>query len=345
MSEPDWWRYLPKHCARYHTWKPACTEFTQKSKPRLIKYFTLCGDSAVDVFMFERLGILSRNAVGRIQNIVICEEDENKLDDIEKYVKPPTPVINCELGKVLTFQDSPETEHIQPLDKRKLTLEERKIERIKRFQPILMDLFPFDIINFDPCRSLLNTESEDTKNLLPGLMKIFEIQRELGKNQFILILTIPLGNGSPLGSVSPSVESEFQSDFKNNIDNQSGIKVAIGNKFATINYDEIDEMARISLSIAKTIILKHTKDYWNCEHKGIDIYENNRGNKYLSSVILFIRKDNGLFDDTNYIEEIKRVILEYPAFYSYERSSNDEVVDGDLKAIKEFAESIWSEFD
>jgi len=338
MSEPNWWIYKPKHCARFYTWRPACREFASNSTNE-IKYFTLCGVDAVDVFMLEEMGILNRNRNQRIQNITICEMCWIKITEIEKTLKPPLgpPILYGEIGELLTSVEDENIESAIPRERD--TIAQRKAAREKRSRKDLMRAFPFDIINFDPCASLLDVDHHPT--LRPGLEKVFEIQRDFGKRSFLLILTTPISHSnSRVSHISESIGSEFHSDYEANIENHEEIRNEIQRKFGTLEYDGIEEKSRIAISIAKSIILKNAKDDWICEHKGVDIYENNHHHQYLSSVILFTRRENGLFDGDNYLDEVTRVIREYPAYYSLNASENDEAVAKDLGELRAYAEEV-----
>jgi hypothetical protein len=296
--------------------------------------------------MLEKMGILNRNRNQRIQNITICEMCWIKIAEIEKSLKPPLgpPILYGEIGKLLTADEDGGESDETTIPRERDTLAQRKAARQRRARSDLMRAFPFDIINFDPCASLLDVDHHPT--LLPGLQKVFEIQRDLGKDRFLLMLTTPiLHSNSSVSHISDTIETEFQTDYEANIENHEDIRDEIHHKFGSLEFDKIEEKSRIAISIAKSIVLKNTKDDWICEHKGIDIYENGAGNLFLSSVILLTRKDNGLFDNDDYVNEVKRVIRDYPTFYSFAVADADQDVASDLADLKAYADKVKASYD
>lgn len=273
----------------------------------------------------------------------------DKITEIEKTLKPPLgpPILYGEIGKLLTTDEDESIESAIPRERD--TIAQRKAAREKRSRKDLMRAFPFDIINFDPCASFMDSDKKPT--LLPGLKKVFELQRDHGKSRFLLILTTPIfykkdkDTNAPRFAVSEEIESEFHSDYLSNIDSHEEIKDKIQDKFNTLEYDSIEEKSRIAISIAKSIILKNAKNDWICEHKGIDIYENDKGNEFLSSVILFTRRENGLFNGDNYLDEVTRVIREYPNFYSFVDAEADQDVARDLTELKAYADGVKASYD
>src|SRR4030042_4151713 len=101
-------QYDAKHCARYRGWLAATYEIVDIAGRGTIKYFTLCGKQAIDVFMFEKEGLLARDTQGRLLDVVICERDMADAAEIFSLVRPPLreALIIGSLGEVLASQES-----------------------------------------------------------------------------------------------------------------------------------------------------------------------------------------------------------------------------------------------
>ena len=100
-------KYQAKHCARYYGWLPESIKFKNNYKNKDIKYFTLCAPQAIDIFMFEKEGVLKRDKDLSLQNVIICEIDEHKASDIYNVVKPPymEAIFIGKLQELLLYED------------------------------------------------------------------------------------------------------------------------------------------------------------------------------------------------------------------------------------------------
>ncbi len=331
MSEPNWDTYHCKHCARLYGWLPASKEYLKLAKKTTIKYFTLCATQAIDVFMFEMEELLSRDKkTGTLPNVIICEGDPRKVSEIFKVVRPPIKeaIIIGKLQDVLTFEDDEYTRTtpystFEPeinYAKRKRLMLKQSFERLRQY-------FPFDIINFDPCDNLLNPDITENR-LCKALERIFELQHSTDK--FLLFIT------TPLFDIAAGSTKKLKEDYQNNVSKYPKIGKAMLSSVKTIDYDGIDENKRLAIGVAKSIVLRVARDKgWECEHKGIYIYDNESGNRFLNSVTLCTKVSSGP-SETSYVEDVIRIIKDMPTYYSYTQSSSDQSVKEHLKRVVEF---------
>lgn len=333
MSTPDWDNYVGKHCARLYGWLPAAREFRQGIKKATLKYFTLCDVQAIDIFMLEKEGILVRDANGRLPNVVICEEDARKIPEILQVVRPPLheAIVNASLEDVLTFEDddftltTPLNAWVRDKGKRRRLHTKRKYELLRLF-------FPFDIINFDPYNNLLDPGIGENR-IYHALERVFELQKTT--SEFLLFVT------TPLAEIHESTEQMFRADFHDNVSKYPEVKEGMEAFWGTVDYDKAEELKRVALSIAKSLVIPAARRAgWNCYHKGIYVYENQSGRKMLDLVLHCWQSSDGV-DDTLYLEDILRIIISgMPEYYPFNWSSSNSEVKEHLDSVVAFREDL-----
>lgn len=336
MSEPDWDTYHCKHCVRLYGWLPASKEYLEHARKANIKYFTLSATKAIDIFMFEREGLLARDKSGKLPNVVICEGTPGKVPEIFDVVRPPTKeaIIIGKLQEILTFEDDEYT-RITPLPTYSKDRKKRERLRLKRTFDRLRRFFPFDIINFDPCDNLLNPEIANNK-LYQALESVFDLQKSTTK--FLLFVT------TPIFGIAEGTKESFQRDFQHNIYKYPDINEALLSTTGTIEYDKLDDNKQMAFCVAKSIVMRAARNRgWNCVHKGIYIYENEHGNRFLNSVTLCTQA-SGEPSESSYVEDLVRIILDMPKYYSFSESSSNEQLKEHLNEIVRFREKSRQEY-
>jgi len=333
-NEIDWDKHYPKHCVRYYGWLPASKTLKELIKKKSIKFFTLCGKQALDIFMLELEGIILRDQKRNLPNVIICEKDEGAAAEILTLVRPPLKeaMLIGKLEEILTFQDTEETSGLSP-DEDVKDRKKRKISRTKALSKRAKEYFPFDIINFDTYKNLLyphkNNKLKQTLNI------IFELQKKT--NTFLLFITTPIYH------IHPDTESCIRNDFESNVSTYSDIRSALQSSFDTTVYDEIAEIKRIALGFAKSVVISVAKKDWNHKHRGIFVYDSYNNKKMLNSVVQFYKKDISP-DESSYIKDIIQIIEQMPKYYSWKKSrENQEVIDH-LDKVKKYRENIRNEY-
>ena len=85
----DWDSDVVKHYVRRQAWLPAAVAQAHacKSSGREPRYFTFCASDAIDVFLFLREGVLTRDPnTDRILNTYFCEKDEEEFNAISQLI-------------------------------------------------------------------------------------------------------------------------------------------------------------------------------------------------------------------------------------------------------------------
>lgn len=328
MSNPDWDTYYCKHCARFYGWLPAIQGYMKQTNKEIVTYFTLSDVQAIDVFMLEMEGILARDERNRLPNVIICEGEPSKIAAILEVVRPPVKeaIIPDKLQDLLTFEDDEYTKTISADERPKSRAIRKRLQTKQNFE-VLKKYLPFDIINFDPNDNLLNP-APSANRLYQAFKNMFELQKSA--DTFLLLVT------TPIHDIAPGSKEKFKYDFVANVDEYTEIRTALLTSLKTVDYDEIDETVRIAHGFAKSIVMSAARGKgWNCEHKGIYVYENEYGNEYLSSAIKCSNAGNTP-DESSYVADITSVINNMPNYYSYSGSLRDQAVKDHLGKIIEF---------
>ncbi len=329
----DWDNYYSKHCTRFYGWLPASKEFKKRKGDSKIKYLTLCDTNAIDIFMLEMEGVLQRDSNHTLTGVTICEMDENKLADIFKNVNPPLreSIVKGKIQQLLLFKDTPELQAMDP-DEDVRNREVRRKLNMRRDALSLQAGFPFDIINFDPCDSIINPNKE----MFLAFKKLFEFQRDI--DEFLIFSTTPVH----LDDVTNAL---FREDFKQNIENHEVIKIASEATLNTLEYDAIDDdNKKAAIGFAKALIAKLSiKNGFVSNQLGIYIYKSDNGTVMMSSVSLLSKAD-GRNPNEWYPSEIVKIIQEMPIVYEPEHAEANEEVKNHLTAVIERREQIQSQF-
>lgn len=336
MSNIDYDMHYPKHCVRYYGWLPASQEFKRLIRKRTLKFLTLCAKQAIDVFMLELEGIISRDHNGKLPDVIICEKEPKDATEIFRLVRPPLKeaILIGGFEKILTFQETEETVGLSP-DEDVKDYKIRRLLRIKRLSERAREYFPFDLINFDTTGNLLSPPRENNK-LFQSLNKIFELQKKI--NTFLLFIT------TPIYDIHSDTESCIRNDFESNVSTYGDISTALQSSFGTTAYDEIDERKRIALGFAKSVVISAAKrEEWNHKHWGIFVYESPNKKKMLNSVVQFYQADTSP-DESSYIEDVVRIIEHMPEYYSWEDSLENQEVKDHLERVKRYRENIRNEY-
>ena len=332
MNGLDWDIRYNKHYVRRDGWLPASKEYMEKTGKSVVKYFTLCDVQALDIFMLEMAGILPRDNNGRLPNVVICEGNISKVAQINRLVKPPLDeaIIPESLEDIITFEDDEYTRKT-PLRAFEKDRSKRKRLRLKERHERFKMFLPFDIINFDPCNSILE-QAIEVNRLYKALERIFELQKLT--NHFLLFVTTQISN------IHVSIEKKFQKDLEDNLDSYPELRQLVVKHLGKAEYKKIPEAYRMSICFVKSIIIQIAKKSgWYCEHKGIIVYENQDGTKMLASVA-FCTLAGSKKDESIYIDDLMGIIQGKVSYHSYADSLKDKSIKEDLKEIIDYREQV-----
>ncbi len=332
----DYDTHYAKHCARYYGWLPATKTYQEQIGSDTLKYFTLCARQAIDVFMFEREGLLNRDANGKLGNVVICEQEREHASEIFNLVRPPLEeaILVGPLEQILTFRDTPATKG-RSADEYVKDRELRRLLRLKGLSERAKAYFPFHIINFDPYGNLLSPDQEDNP-LYQALERVFELQK--GVDTFLLFVTTPIFH------VHSDTEARLKRDLESNASSHEDIRNALVSSFGTAEYDSIDRKTRVAIGFAKSLVMSAAKKSgWHHKHHGVFVYERGGGGKMVSSVVQF-SKELGSSNQTSYVDDVIRVIKNKPKYYSRQTSEKDTVVRKHLNKVTQYREKTRLEY-
>ncbi|MDB5119731.1 MAG: hypothetical protein JWN56_949 [Sphingobacteriales bacterium] len=329
----DWDNYYSKHCTRFYGWLPASKEFKERKGDSKIKYLTLCDTNAIDIFMLEMEGVLQRDANQTLTGVTICEMDESKLADIFKNVNPPLreSIVKGKIQQLLLFQDTPELQAMDP-DGDVRNIKIRRKLNMRRDAIRLQAGFPFDIINFDPCDSIMNPDKE----MFQALDKIYELQSDI--DEFLIFSTTPI-------HLNEAISKVFDDDFNKNIEDHEAIKIASEATLNTLSFAAIgDEHKKAAIGLGKTLIAKLSiKHGFVSNQLGIYIYKSDNGTPMMSAVTLLC-KANGQQTVDWYPNEIVKIIKEMPTVYEPDYAEGNDDVKNHLSSVIQRREEIQNQF-
>jgi len=170
---------LLKHAARCLLWLPEIQSL-RMSKRRFLKYFTLPGKWAWDIFFFEKNNILERRGRG-FPDVRFCD------NNTQSYVTAKR-LLGSTIGKKGNFED--------------LVLNNRKE---------FWDGFPFDVYNLDFCGTCFPTEQPPFSDTFEAVTKIIENHVSSNNFPFILLLTMK--------ALVSETRNEAKEELKENIEN------------------------------------------------------------------------------------------------------------------------------
>ena len=147
-----------KHAARKLIWLPEA-KYLKEKKRRYLKYFTLPGKLAFDIFFFEMNGILEHNERG-FPDVRFCDNNRVSYATAKKL-----------LGKTIGIRKNFED----------LVLNNRGI---------FWDNFPYDIYNLDFCGTCFPDEQPPFSDTFEAISKIIEEHTHQNSFPFDIFLTM-----------------------------------------------------------------------------------------------------------------------------------------------------------
>jgi hypothetical protein len=167
-----------KHAARYRLWLPEVAAL-KKDKGRFLKYFTLPGKYAWDIFFFEKNQIVEKGTRG-FRDVRFCDNNE------QSYVTAKRLLGNT-VGKKGNFED--------------LVLNGRRE---------FWDGFPYDVYNLDFCGTCFPDEQPPFSDTFEAITRIIENHVSRNHFPFILLLTMK--------ALASETSDEAKEELKANIE-------------------------------------------------------------------------------------------------------------------------------
>ena len=171
-------RDVIKHAARELLWLPEAKSLREK-KGRFLRYFTLPGKWALDIFFFERNNILEKGSRG-FPNVRFCDNNSDSYATAKR-------LLGNTVGKRGNFED--------------LVLNDRKE---------FWDGFPYDVYNLDFCGTCFPDRQPPFSRTWEAILTVIERHVSGRHFPFILFLTMK--------ALASETSRQAQAELKNNIE-------------------------------------------------------------------------------------------------------------------------------
>lgn len=176
---------LIKHTARYILWLPEAKALRQEEN-RFLKYFTLPGKWAWDIFFLEKEGIIQRDTRG-FSGVRFCDNNSKSYSDAKR-------LLGNTVGKKENFE--------------KLVLEKQRE---------FWDGFPYDIYNLDFCGTCFPDNQPPFSETFQAIEKIIEKHVEGNHFPFVIFLTMKAFDGE----TNPQAKEQLIQNIETNRANTS----------------------------------------------------------------------------------------------------------------------------
>ena len=154
----DWDVDVVKHYVRRHAWLPAARSQRDATRGagRQVTYLTFCAAQALDVFLFLKEGILTRDPeTDVVSNAYFCEQKSDIFQEISELIGPHDQGFLGNFQEMILFADDEVTRGRRYDDRHeRYESEMRKRLDIKQRHERFRNAMPFDIINLDICGTM-----------------------------------------------------------------------------------------------------------------------------------------------------------------------------------------------
>ena len=111
-TKVDWNTDVEKHYVRRRAWLPAATAQVEASRNsgRDPNYLTFCAAEAIDVFLFLKEGVLTRDpTTDVVVNTYFCEKKDDQFSRIAQLLGAHEPGFLGDFADMILFEDDEET--------------------------------------------------------------------------------------------------------------------------------------------------------------------------------------------------------------------------------------------
>ncbi|MFH2030662.1 MAG: hypothetical protein ABIJ40_08630 [Bacteroidota bacterium] len=268
---------LIKHAARCRLWLPEAKTLT-KEKNRPLRYFTLPGKWAYDIFFLEREGIIAKDTRG-FPDVRFCDNNSKSYSDAKQ-------LLGNTIGKKENFE--------------KLVLEDQRE---------FWDGFPYDIYNLDFCGTCLPDNQPPFSETFQAIEKIINQHADRNHYPFIIFLTMKALDGE----TNPQAKTQLIQNIETNRADTNftqELNVLIPNTQTFVSQNFVDF---IIISVPK-IICHLAQNYCDIEIKARAKYARQNqeaGDYYITKFVFkFTRKRQRALTvrNDNYINNVLQII-------------------------------------
>jgi len=265
-----------KHAARWHIWLPEVL-FLKNERGRFLKYFTLPGKWAYDIFFFEQKEIIEKRHRG-FPDVRFCD------NNVESYTTAKRLLGNT-IGIQRNFED--------------LVLKDEKV---------FWDGFPYDLYNLDFCGTCFPDSQPPFSDTFKAIDKIIEKHMEVDYFPFTILLTMK----AEKAETKQEAEEELIENIETNrraADFEQTINAVIPDTNQFVNSNFVDF---ILISIPK-LICHLAKDHCDVEvRKRAKYSRNTKGHLYYVAKFVFkfiARRQRSLRIMTdNYMNNVRQIM-------------------------------------
>lgn len=208
---------LIKHYIRYHYWEKRIRDLMRTRKINSVKYFSLCGEEAIDIRLFRRKKLIGGSAGSGSADppFVFCEEKDTSFEILSKTLEEGRGVKGA-IEKIATNS---------------------KEQEFGKF----WSYFPFDVINLDFWGDIHKTDV-DCKDIFYAIRSII-FQQALLKEHYELWIT----ERAIDERAAYVIKDEYRSLVTHNLNEIERFKTKFGQEFKnrSVSALSFDDLARI----------------------------------------------------------------------------------------------------
>ena len=262
---------LIKHTARCLLWLPVAKSLKQQ-KGDYLRYFTLPGKFAWDIFLFEKNNLLKKEARG-FPDVRFC-------DNNAQFYTEATRLLGSTIGIKKNFEE--------------LVIEDNKI---------FWEGFPYDLYNLDFCGTSFPDNQPPFSDTFKAIKKIIYKHAESSAFPFVIFLTIKAKKEETRSEAISELKGNIESNRANPIFNE-----AITRLIPDINTFVEDKFCDFMIVSIPKLICHLAKDHCNVEIKARSKYK--RSNYFITKfVFLFTPKIQSLvIDNPNYNYNVTEIM-------------------------------------
>ena len=284
-SRIDWDTDVIKHYVRRQAWLPAALAQIEASRRsgRQPKYLTFCAANAIDVFLFLKEGVISRDQrTDVVQDTYFCEKRDEEFNEISQLIGAHEQGFLGDFKEIVLYEDDDETrclDYDDPSQRFSRSIRNRLDTRKK--QQRLRSVAPFDVMNLDICGTFFPPTGGIQSPMIRSIRTMLEWQTESATDDkhsldsFTVFVTAHMESGR----VNPEAMCTLVRMIETNRDAYAGFSEELLKRFGTIDAREIagaNFEGFYSIALPKVIISEAFDRGWHGETAFSGLYRRTR---------------------------------------------------------------------
>lgn len=280
----EWDTDVVKHYVRRQAWLPAAIDQAESTRDsgREPKYLTFCAAEAIDIFLFLKEGVLTRDPnTDSVLNTYFCEKDPLVFSEISQKVGPHEQGFFGDFEDMILFEDDEDTrgldfDDIHSRYSRDLRRRLSTKARHQRFRSAV----PFDVMNLDVCGTFFPPRSGVLSPMLQSIRRLLDWQTESAKedtrfDSFTLFLTSHV----ECGKVNDEAMNDLVTMIETNQATYAGFSQALERRFGTIDPHIIasnDFVGFYCIALPKVVISEAFQRGWQAQVRFSGLYQRSK---------------------------------------------------------------------